>query len=384
MAFSVVLLIGAMLLVRSFIAMQQIDLGFNSRDALTFRLALPPSSYPESKDVIAFARNFRQQVERLPGVRSVGATRLLPLTGTIGDWSITLEGRVTARGENPNGDWQVVTPGYFETMGMKLVRGRTITDADREDAPIVAVVNESMAKRYWAGDPIGKRFHIGSNAQPWITVVGVIAPVHHNAVVETPRDEMYVPHAQWAAAGANTPRGLTFVARTTGDALALVPFIRQTVRSFDPNLPLSDVRTLQRVVDNSLSQPRFTTLLLGFFAALALALAMIGIYGVISLLVTRRRQEVGIRMALGATSRSILQMVVKRGMTLAAVGVIIGLVGAVWVTRALTSLLYGIGRFDPVTFATAPLILAAVALVACAIPAMRAAAMDPVSALREE
>jgi putative ABC transport system permease protein len=385
MGFSVVLLIGAMLLVRSFIELRRVDLGFNRENVLTVRTSLPPSTYPQQQDVIAFVRTLRQRLTELPGVRSVGATRLLPLTGTIGDWSITLEGRPRVPGENPNGDWQVVTPGYFETMGMKLVRGRFITDADQETSPLSAVINETMARRYWPNeDAIGKRFHIGTNSQPWITVVGVVGQVRHNAVTETPRAEMYAPHAQWAAAGASAPRGMTFVIRTSGDPIAVLGYLRQTLRSLDPNLPLADVRTLDRVAGDSLSQARFTTLLLGLFAALALTLATIGIYGVISLLVTRRRQEIGIRMALGARPASILNMVVRRGMALAGIGVAAGLLAALLLTRVLTNLLYGVTRFDLTTFALVPCVLAGIALIACLIPAGRAATLDPVVALREE
>ncbi|HEU4995455.1 MAG TPA: ABC transporter permease [Gemmatimonadaceae bacterium] len=385
MAFSVILLIGATLLVRSLMELRRIDLGFSTERALTVRTALPQSSYRSDQDVIAFVRTLRQRIGELPGVRSVGATRLLPLTGTIGDWSITLEGRPRVEGENPNGDWQVATPGYFETMGMKLIRGRFFTDADHEKAPLVAVINETMAKRYWPSeDAIGKRFHIGSRNQPWITIVGIVGQVRHNAITETARAEMYVSHAQWAAAGASASRGMTYVIRTNGDPLALLGYVRQLVRSMDPNLPLADVRTLQNVADDSLSQTRFTTQLLTLFAALALTLAAVGIYGVISLLVTRRRQEIGIRIALGAKTGAILGMVVKRGMVLAAVGVGLGLMGAAGLSGILGSLLYGVTRFDPVTFSLVPAILAGVALLACVIPAGRAAAVDPVTALREE
>jgi predicted permease len=315
----------------------------------------------------------------------------LPLTGTIGDWSITIEGRDRAPGDNPKGDWQVVTAGYFESMGMTLARGRFITAGDHENAPLVAVINETMAERYWPGvDPIGKRFHIGDRDQPWITVVGVTRQVRHNAVVETPRAEMYVAHAQWDAAGASTPRSMSFVVRTTRnrgrahDPRALVGHVRRAVHALDPKLPISDVQTLEQVAGDSLARPRFTTTLLGVFAALALTLATIGIYGVVSLLVTRRRQEIGIRMALGARRGSILQMVLRRGMVLAAVGLVIGLTGALWLTGALTSLLYGVTRFDPLTFAAAPALLAGVALLACVVPAARAAAVNPVIALRDE
>ena len=385
MGFSVVLLIAAVLLIRSFVELRRIDLGFRTDQVLTLRTALPEGTYPDDGDVVGFYRVLRHRLQELPGVRAVGATRLLPLTGTIGDWSITLEGRPRVAGENPNGDWQVVTPGYFESMGVKLLRGRFVADADNENAPIVAVINETMANRYWPNeDAIGKRFHIGTNAQPWITIVGIVAAVRHNAVTERPRAEMYVPHAQWTAAGASARRGMTFVIRTAGDPLAALGYVRQTVRSLDPSLPIADVRTLDAVASDALAQPRFTTLLLGLLAALALALATVGIYGVIALLVTRRRQEIGIRIALGARPASILGMVVRRGMALAGIGVAGGLVAAFLLTRLLASLLYGVTRFDVATFALVPALLASVALVACLIPAARAARVDPIVALREE
>ena len=384
MAFSVVLLIGAMLLMRSFVELRRVDLGFRRDDALTLRTVLPNTSYPQPANVIAFYRTVRQRLAELPGVEQVGATRLLPLTGTIGDWSITLEGKPRAPGENPNGDWQVVMPGYFESMAIR-VRGRTFTDADHETAPPVAVINQTMAERYWPNeDPIGKRFHLGTNTRPWVTIVGVAGHVRHNAVTETPRAEMYMPHAQFGAAGGSTPRGLTFVLRTFGEPLAVLPYVRETIRSLDPNLPVADVRTLQSVADDSLAQARFTTLLLGLFALLALALATIGIYGVISLLVTRRRQEIGIRIALGARRSTILAMVIRRGMVLAGIGVLAGVVGAAALTRIVASMLYGVTAYDAATFAAVPLILATVALLACLVPAARAAAVEPVTALREE
>jgi putative ABC transport system permease protein len=387
MAMSVVLLIGAMLLTRSFIELRRIDLGFRPDSTLSVRVALPSLAYPDAPSITGFHRTLRQRLAQAPGVVSVGATRLLPLTGTIGDWSITLEGRVRVPGENPNGDWQVVMPGYFETMGMRLVRGRFITDNDHENAPVAAVINETMADRYWPNaDAIGQRFHLGTNTRPWITVVGIVGQVRHNAVTETPRAEMYVPHAQWpvAAGGANAGRAMTYVVRTAGDPMAALPHVREAVRALDRNLPIADVRTLERVADDSLARPRFTTFLLGLFAALALTLATIGIYGVISLLVTRRRQEIGIRMALGAAPVAIVRMVLRRGALLAAIGVGMGVIGAALLSRIVGSMLYGVTPFDPLTFATIPLVLITVALIACLIPAGRAASVDPVVALKEE
>ena len=385
MALSVVLLTSALLLVRSFLELQRIDLGFDPRNALTLRLTLPVEMYADDSEVIRIVRTLRQRFTELSGVQSVGATRLLPLTGTIGDWSITLEGHTKLPGDNPNGDWQVVTPGYFKSMGMKLVRGRFFAETDAEKAPVVAVINETMAKRYWPGeDPIGKRFRVNRETYPWITIVGIVGQVRQNAITEKPRAEMYVPHAQWAAAGGSTRRAMTFVIRTVGDPLAIFPHVREVVRSMDPNLPLAEVRTLDQVAAAALSQARFTTLLLAAFAGLALTLATIGIYGVISLLVARRRREIGIRLALGAGSAAILRMVVMRGMTLVAVGLSMGLVAAVALTRVVASLLYAVTPLDPMTFMVVPGILVSVAMLACAIPAARAARLDPVVTLREE
>ena len=387
MAMSVVLLIGAMLLTRSFIELRRIDLGFRPDSALSLRVALPAAAYPDAPSVIGFHRTLRQRLLQAPGVRSVGATRLLPLTGTIGDWSITLEGRTRVASENPNGDWQVVMPGYFESMGMRLVRGRFISDDDHENAPGVAVINELMASRYWPDeDAIGKRFHLGTNQRPWIAIVGIVGQVRHNALTEEPRAEMYLPHAQWnlAAGGINAGRGMTYVIRTAGDPLASLPHVREAVGALDRSLPISDIRTLERVTDDSLAQPRFTTMLLGTFAGLALVLATIGIYGVISLLVTRRRQEIGIRMALGAAPGAIVRMVVRRGAALASIGILGGVAAAAVLGRVVASMLYGVTALDPLTFVMIPSALLVVALVASLVPAGRAAMVDPVEALRDE
>jgi putative ABC transport system permease protein len=385
MAFSVVLLVGALLLVRTFVELRRIDLGFNPQQALTLRTTFTPAAYPTDADVIRTVRTLRRRFAEFPGVEAVGATRLLPLSGTIGDWSITLEGRQRQPGENPNGDWQVVTPGYFESMGIRLVRGRLFAETDSENAPVVAVINETMARRYWPNDEaIGKRFRVNSDRYPWVTVVGIVGQVRHNAITEPPRAEMYVPHAQWAVAGASTRRAMTFVLRTSGDPLALLSAVRETVRSIDPNLPLADVQTLEQVSGGALSQARFTTLLLGLFAVLAALLATIGIYGVISLLVARRRREIGIRMALGARPGSILGMVMGRGMALASLGVAAGIVTAAALSRVVATLLYGVTQFDPFTFAAVPVALTVVALCACIIPARRAARVSPIVALREE
>jgi len=385
MALSIVLLIGAVLLLRTFIELRRIDLGFNPQNALTLRLTLPLGAYERDADAIRIVETLRRRFAELHDVASVGATRLLPLTGTIGDWSITLEGREKRPGENPNGDWQVVTPGYFESMGIRLIRGRFLAETDTENAPIVAVISETMANRYWPSmDAIGQRFSV-TNRVPyhWITVVGVVGAVHHNVVTEAPRAEMYVPHAQWGAAGASTRRAMTFVLRTARDPTAVLPDVRAVVRSIDPNLPLSDVQPLDRVAAEALGPARFATWLFAIFAALALCLATIGVYGVLSLLITRRRYEFGIRLALGARPLSIVEMVMTKGLTLVAIGMACGLAAAAALTRVMQSLLYGVTPFDPVTFTVVPTVLGTVALLACVIPAGRAARLDPMITLRD-
>jgi putative ABC transport system permease protein len=385
MAMSLLLLAGAGLLLRSFVELRRVDLGFDPSRILTMRIALPPNEYPDTTSVTAFYRRLIDGVNELPGVQSSAAVRVLPLTRTIGDWSITLEGRPRVPGENPNGDWQVVTPGYFQTMRIPLIRGRFFTETDMASGALSVVVSEAMAAAYWPNaDPVGQRFRLGTANQPWMTIVGVAGQVRHNALVEEPRTEIYLPHAQMPAEVGFAPAGMTLVVRTAPDPLTLVPAVRQVVRSIDAGLPVGEIRAMDSVVDDALSGSRFTALLLGVFAAVALLLAAIGIYGTISLLVAQRARELGIRMALGARRGTILAMVLRRGMTLALIGAATGLVAAFLLTRVLESLVYGVGTLDALTLATVPLALCLVALMACLAPALRAARLDPVVTLREE
>jgi predicted permease len=276
-----------------------------------------------------------------------------------------------------------VTPGYFQVMQLPLVRGRLLTDADREDAPLSVVINQTMADRYWPDqEAIGKRFKMGTGDTPWLTIVGIVGTVRHNAVVEGPRAEMYLPHAQLPRSIGGATRSLTLVVRTAANPLASVGALRETVRSLDRNLPVSNIRTMDQVATSALAQPRFTATLLALFAGLALALAAIGIYGTVSLLVTERAYEIGIRMALGAGRGSILGMILGHGMTLAGAGVALGIAGAFLLRRLLETQIYGVGTLDPITFAAAPAILGAAALLACLNPARRAAGLDPIVTLR--
>ena len=387
LAFSVVLVVGAGLLLRTLIALNQIDLGFNPDRVLTAQVQLTTTDYPDDADVIGFYRQVSERLESVPGVTAAGAVRMLPLTRTIGDWSITIEGRPLATpNENPNADYQSATPGYFRTVGMTLLRGRLLTNADREDAPLVVVINDTMAERYWPGqDAIGKRFQMGGigTTRPPMTIVGIVRTSRHNAVVEEPRAEMYLPHAQLPRSVGGPGRGLAIVIKTEQDPLTAVTPLREIVRSIDPNLPLADVRTLDDITASALAAPRFAAWLLGLFAALALTLAAIGTYATISLLVSERAQEIGIRIALGAERSAILRWVLGEGLVLAAVGIGIGVIGALLLSRALETLLYGVQALDLVTFAMVPIVLVIVALLASLTPARRAASMDPATALRQ-
>ncbi len=383
-AVSVVIVVGAVLLARSFVELRGVELGYETDNRLTFRIGVPAAEYPEAADVVGFYEQLLQRIEGLPGVRTAGAARVLPLTRTIGDWSITVEGRPELAPENPNGDWQVVTPGYFETMGIELLDGRFLTDADRADAVPVALVNETMAERYWPGGAVGRRFHLGTLDQPWITIVGVTRDIRHNAVIEEPRAEMYIPHAQFPAQTRFAPRSMTVVSRTAGDPRAVVPDVRAAVRSLDPTLPITDVRTMDAIAANALAPQRFSALLLSLFAGLAMTLAAVGLYGVISFGVARRRAEIGIRVALGARPVNVIRLVMREGVALTAIGSTIGLACAWALSRVLESLVYEVSARDPVAFIVAPIVLVGTAVLATSIPARRATRVDPLESMRAE
>ena len=384
LASSVVLALAAGLLIRSLIELNRIDLGFNPGNVLTAQVQVPVTDYPQPADVVRFHRQVTERIAQIPGVRAAGSARVLPLARQIGDWSIKIEGRPYVPEENPNGDYQAVTPGYFEAMSLKLIRGRFLTGADREGTQPVVVINETMASRYWPGeDAIGRQFHMGTDDKPWLTIVGIAGNVRHNAVVEEGRAEMYLAHSQLPEHIGGAPRGMTLVVKTDGHPLAIAGSLRDAIRTIDRNLPVSDIRTMDDVAAAALAQPRFVTFLLALFAATALTLAAIGIYGTVSLLVSERTQEMGIRLALGADRPTILKLVLGQGMILTAIGLSAGLAGAVILTRTLSGLVYGVGTLDPFTFIAVPVMLALVALLACVIPARRAASVDPITTLRQ-
>lgn len=383
-ALSVVLVIGAGLMVRSFWELQRIELGLNPESVLTLRLSLPAADYPEATDIVAFYRLLLEQVETLPDVRSAGAAVAVPLASTIGDWGIDIEGRSESMEDRFFGHLQVVTPDYFEAMGMTRIRGRFVEETDRTDGLPSVVISEAMAERYWPSEiAIGKRFRIGGRDGPWFTVVGVVGDVRHNAVVEEALPVMYFPHAQLPLVLGGVSN-MALVIKTASDPLAATERVREAIRSMDPNLPVSEIRTMEQIVDTAFSEARFSTLLLGIFAGVALLLGAVGIYGVIAYMVNRRTNEIGIRMALGARTGDVRWLVVRQGAVLALIGIALGLGTALAMTRTLSSLLYEVSTTDPATFVGVALLLGAVALLASYLPARRATRVDAMAALRAE
>lgn len=381
-ALSLVLLIGAGLLIRSFMRVQQVEPGFVPQNVLSMRLALIGQTYSEEPRRVEFFNQLWERLRRLPGVEGAGGVSVLPLTGGIGWGSITIEGYDTAAGQNMiQADQRVASAGYFEAMKIPLLRGRLFAEQDAKEAQPVVLIDESMARTYWPnGDPIGKRLKRGdaNSKAPWLTIVGVVKTVKHYALDTDSRVALYTPHLQSGAGS------LAVVVRTGADPASLAASIIREARAVDPNLPLYDVKPMGQWLSESLARRRFAMLMLGLFAVVAMLLAGVGIYGVMSYTVAQRTREIGIRVALGAQTRDVLKLVVRQGMSLTGIGVGIGLVAAIVATRLMASLLFGVGATDPVTFIAIALLLAVVALLACYLPARRATKVDPMIALRYE
>ena len=388
MALAVVLLTGAGLMLRSLWSLQRVDLGFNPSNVLTLRLSLPEASYETPEQVVGFYQRLLERVRATPGVQYAGAVRALPLASTIGDFGLQIEGFVPTPGTRPKGDWEIATDGYFEAMGERLVRGRGILPSDSADSMMVGWINEELARQYWSGqDPIGRRFKIGGGGRPerpWVTVVGIVRNVRHNGITGVVKEKFYVPHTQWHKSVGNPIRAMSLVVRASGDPLSLVTPLRQEIRGLDASLPIANVRTMDDVVGATLSTPRFTGVLLGVFALLALVLSAIGIYGVLSYVVSRRTREIGIRLAIGADRSQVLGMVLKNGVLLSLTGIALGIAGAAAATRLMRTLLHGVTPGDPATFAAVGFGLSLVALLASLVPAWRATRVDPARALKAE
>ncbi|HEX8719946.1 MAG TPA: ABC transporter permease [Pyrinomonadaceae bacterium] len=388
-ALSVVLLIGAGLMIKSFLRLQQVDPGFDPENVLSLDIGLPRSKYPQEQQVASFYERLLEKVEALPGVKSVGAVTALPLSNNDELTDFYVEGKPAPQsGQKPLLHHRKVSPNYFRTLNVGVRKGREFTARDRQGAPPVVVINEAMARKYWPDeDPVGRRLALSTEAYQggkfdlngaWREVVGVVADVRHAGLGEQPEPEAYVPYLQ------SPNRDMTLVLRTASDPTQLAGAISRETYNIDKDQPVSNVRTMSQLLSTSLARPRFNFLLLTIFAGVALVLAAVGVYGVISYSVTQRTQEFGIRMALGAQVGDILRLVFREGMTLALVGIVIGLAGAFALTRYIASLLYGLSATDPLTFAGVSGVLALVAVLACYFPARRAVRIDPINALRYE
>ena len=392
-ALAMLLLIGAGLLIRSFWRLERVNTGLNTDHVLTMRLSLPASAYQKSQQIVAFYNRLLDEVKALPGVQAAAVTDALPLSGNNDDTMMQIDGvPFDTSGLAMSTDYRVVTPDYFRVMGVRLESGRLFSDADQEGAPLVALVNESLANSHWPHqNPVGKRVRL-LDAPPekattaYMTIVGVVADAKNRALTAETRQEMYVPMLQHGASISNLGlrRGVNLALRTSVDPPGLTNTVREKVWSLDRNVPIANVQTMDQLVQSAVVQPRFNLILLGIFAFVALALGAIGIYGVISFSVGQRTHEIGIRMALGARAIDILRLVIRHGLTLALIGVAIGLGGAFALTRLMTSLLFGVTPTDAATFITVPIVLSAVALIACYVPARRATKVDPLVALRYE
>ena len=375
LAISSMLLIAAGLMVRSFVNLQQVDPGFQPSNVLTAHLNLNWSKYNSSETILGFHQQFLPAVQSLPGVAYAGLASNFPLNGRIPRDRIHIEGRATDEREMPLIDFRAATPDYFRTLGIPLLRGRTFTDADRDGAPRVAIINRSMARHYWGNDdPVGAR--ISFDLEEWLTVVGVVGDVRQHGLDQDAVDEFYLSFWQ------SPTRTSQLLVRTAGAAMSLARSVSAEVYNVDAEQPISGIRTLEQIRSNAVASPRLTTMLMSLFALLSLVITATGIGAVTAFSVSQRTHEIGIRMALGAGKLQMLFMVLGQGMALVVAGLGLGLAGALGLTRLLSGLLFQVGPTDPLTFVGVALSLGAVATLSCLVPARRAVTVEPMSALR--
>ena len=381
-ALALVLLIGAGLMARSFLRLQDVNPGFDAHRVLTLGLFLPTTKYKDGPAIVAFYNELLSKAESLPGVVSAGAIDTLPLDVGGNVLGFVIENRLpqTPGDNTADAEHRVVSREYFGTMGIPLLRGRLFEGQDGPDAPRAIVINQTMANRYFPGeDPLGKRINLGNpQSSPWLTIVGIVSDTRHEGLSSEPYSQMYAIHTQ-------TPRrALNLVLRSSGDPMSLVSAIRSRVAEVDSDLPLSNVRTMEQILSESILRPRFNMTLITIFAVVAMMLASVGVYGVISYSVSQRTHEIGVRIALGAHSRDIFKMVVGQGLKLALVGVGAGVIAAFALTRLMAGLLYGVEATDPLTFVGISAGLTAIVIIASYVPALRATKVDPMISLRYE
>jgi len=378
-ALAVVLVVGAGLMIRSVVNLFAIDPGIRPDGVLTMRLSTPAAWYPDSVRVAAFHSELRRRVAALPGVKAVGLVLILPLATQMGDWGVQVEGYTPPPNQGSQSDWQIVTPGYFEAMGLRLQEGRFFDDRDVMTAPPAMIVNRRFVELYLHGrQALGAHVTIGGQAakDPPYTIVGIVDDVRHNGLTREVKAQFYAPQPQFATSPGNTTRNMTLVVRGTGNPEQLINPVRGVIKGLDPRLPISEVRTMNEVVQQAIAAPRFAMQLLGLFGVLALVLSAIGIFGIVSQVVASRTPEFGIRAALGATPRNLLMLSLGSGVRQAGVGLIVGVVVALALTRTMTSMLQGVTPTDPLTFGAVVGVTAIVAIGASLIPARRAAKTD--------
>jgi predicted permease len=393
-ALALVLLAGAALLLRSFAGLRAVDPGFNTHHLLAFETSLAGGDYAKTAQVAELVRRATERLQAVPGVQSAGSTFVLPMSGMNTNFPFNIEGRPPGKGDYTGvEEWRSVSPDYFRTLQVPVLRGRGLRERDSGSSPLVVVINDAMAKKYWPKEEaLGKVILLGKGLGPQFEegpreIVGIAGNVTETALAHHGECVMYVPQSQMPnglteLAGGIVP--LAWVVRTAGDPLTLRNVVEREMRTVDASIPVGHMRTVDEVVSRSLARENFNTLLLTLFAAIAVLLAAIGIYGLISYGVEQRMQEIGIRVALGAARGDVLRMIVMQGAKLAATGVAVGLAAAFGLTRFLASLLYGVKAADPRTLAAVAVAIGLVALAASYIPALRAAAVDPNQALRHE
>ena len=379
MALALILLIGAGLLIKSFLILWQVEPGFNPHNVITMAISPSPPKYNTQRDFVILCQRVLEQVKSTPGVDAVGVVNQLPFSGRNLGLNFTVGGQPPVKPEDTaSANFRLVSPGYLQAMGIPLKRGRDFNDHDRRDSTPVALINETLAKHYFANeDPIGKQLNIEGQQAPR-EIVGIIGDVKQIKLDAEGKSEIYVPFFQIAVPAMN------IVVRTTTDPGSMTSAVLQQISRVDPDQPVYQVKTMDEYLGESMAQRRLSTVLLGVFAALALILAALGVYGMMSYLVSQRTREIGVRMALGARQLDILTLVVRHGMWLSILGIAVGVAAALLLTRIMTSSLYGISASDPLTYVGISALLALIALLACLIPARRALKVDPIIALRYE
>jgi putative ABC transport system permease protein len=382
-AIALTLTLGAGLLLNSFARLMHVNPGFRAEGAMAAIIVLPRTQYPDAKSNINFFRRVVERLEAQPGIEAAGVSNSLPMSGHGNGAYLHIEGLERAKADDPSmlSATHLVSGNYLRALGTTLLSGRLLTAHDTADAPLSAVINDSAAERFWPGqDPIGKRFSFDQRGgrDEWRQVVGIVKATHLKRLDESPVAEVYIPIEQ--ASG----RADILIARSAMPQAGLAAALRHAVAEVDKNQPIFLTMSMQDLVADSVARQRFSLLLLGVFSVLALLLAALGVYGVVSFAVAQRTREIGIRIALGAQRPDVLRMIVASGMQPVAIGAVTGLIAAMVFSRVLTSLLYGVTATDPVTFAGVSLLILIVALVACYVPARKAAKVDPMVALRTE